>query len=317
MGSFYFSSPAGKSIDKSKPFGYFWGKFSKNKIYYASSAGSFSGGTELVDVDIATFELIEYDYAKDKNRVYFKQSPIDVDVATFYVDNNVPKDKSHVYYIDMSRDKEPLASIIEVADPANYQEIEGHSYWAKDRAHYFMSGKIIEVIDYDSFSFISHGWAKDKKNLYQLTDDGFNIVDANVNEIKWLEGALVQDDKKVYVSAYMQGNSDPDTLQLNIFDYQASSEIELLSDVHVRHNGKIYYCGLPTEIDAASFRPFLDQGKRLLMGFSKDKNSVYLFNTKLPHIDAASFTYENYDFRDNNNHYDRNGQVVTPINEPF
>ncbi len=310
MASFYFSSPAGKPIDKDKPFGYFWGKFNKNKIYYAS-------GAELGGVDTETFELVDYNYAKDKNCVYFKQYSIDVALATFYVDGNVPKDAGHVYYIDLNQEEEAIAFTIDGADPLSYQEIDGRSYWAKDHAHYFMKGKIIEVIDYDSFLFISDDWAKDKNNLYQLTEGGFNIVDADVSDITLLASAVVCDGKKVYVSAYMQGDGDQGTLQLNVFDYQFGSEIELLSDVHIRHNGKIYSYGLPTEIDADSFHPFLDANQQLLMGFSKDKNCVYLFNIKLPHIDVATFTYDSYDFRDKDNHYDRNGQVITPLNNGF
>jgi len=315
MASFYFASPAGKPVDKEKPFGYFWGKFKKNKIYYASSAGSFTGGSELVDVDIDSFEQITYEYAKDKNRVYHKQYPLDVDLQTFHVDDNVPKDSKHVYWIDLSRDAERTAVVIEGADPESYHEIDGRSYWAKDRAHYFFNGKRVDEIDYDSFSFLSYAWGKDKARLYQLTDDRFNIIDANISDVVLIEPSVVRDDKHVYVSAYMHGDGDPDTLQLNAFDYQPGSELEILSDIHIRHHGKIYYYGLPTEIDATSFHPFLDADQRALMGFSKDKHSVYLYNTKLPHIDVATFTYDNYDFRDKDNHYDRNGQVITPLNE--
>jgi len=70
-----------------------------------------------------------------------------------------------------------------------------------------------------------------------------------------------------------------------------------------------------TEIDAASFKPFINKDKTLILGYSKDKDNVYLYNKKLPHIDAASFRFDNDNFVDNDNHYDRNGDVITPLNE--
>jgi len=307
----YFASPAGKPFDPQNPFGYFWGKFNKDKLFYVPVGGSAADGIEVVGANTTSFEMLDEEYAKDKNRVYYQHTPIKVDLATFHVENKVPKDAQHVYYIDAAGG----ASVISGADPDSYHEIEHHPQWAKDRAHYFYNGQRVEGIDYEAFVLMSDAWAKDDRHLYQLTAQGVIPVDANVSEITLISPAVVRDEQRVYVSTEM---SDADELQMppfSAFEYQMGSALELLSNLHIRHNGVVYYCGIATDIDAVSFHPFIDHQGRLVIGFSKDKNSVYLFDRALPHIDAASFTYENNDFRDKDNHYDSNGEVITPLNE--
>lgn len=59
-----------------------------------------SDGKRMNDVDVATLEIITYDFMKDKSRVYFDTQEItDADPNTFsYVYEYYSKDAKHVYY---------------------------------------------------------------------------------------------------------------------------------------------------------------------------------------------------------------------------
>ena len=316
MASFYFSSPIGKAVNPNKTSGFFWGKFNKGKkIYYSGGGGNFSGGRELLGVDPNSFEIISYSYAKDKNTVYFEDSPIDVDLATFYVDEDyTPKDANHVYMLQKPVGEPAQALIIDGADPKTYQEVKNQPRWGKDHQHYFHETQKVDV-DYDSFVFLSRQWAKDKYALYQLTSEGFNLIEANVDALEFIYSTYVRDDKTVFFNGHMHGDDDPEGLIFRTFDYSPDSPLELISNAHIRHNGKIYYYGIATEIDAPSFKAFTHEEQRLLYGFSKDKHHVYQYNKILEHIDAASFIYQDDIFKDKNNHYDIHGKVITPLNE--
>jgi len=314
MGSFYFNSPIGQPVDPKKPSNFFWGKFGSKKIYYATGDGNFSGGKELVGADPESFEVIENSYGKDKNHVYFENSLLDVDVETFYLDNDVPKDARYAYYLKDDQVKGWLALVIEEADPGTYHELDELPRWGKDKAHYFFENRKLDV-DYGSFTYLSHAWAKDRNNLYQLSEDGFNIIAADVNALNLVSDTVIRDSEQVIFNGYMHGDDDPEGRHLNKFEFHADSPLEVMSEAHIRHHGKIYYYGVLTEIDAASFKPFINNDKTLILGYSKDKDNVYLYNKKLAHIDARSFRYDNDNFVDNDNHYDRNGDVITPLNE--
>ena len=114
----------------------------------------------------------------------------------------------------------------------------------------------------------------------------------------------------------MHNDEDTETsLHLNIFDYHANSPLELMSDIHIRHNGVVYYYATPTEIDAASFQTFTAEKNKNVGGFAKDKNHVYRYDKVQEHMDAATFEYSNDNFVDKNNHYTWYGKAITPLNE--
>ena len=306
---FYFNNHAGKPIDPEKSGGYCWGKFDKQKIYFASGGMS---SVEIVGADIETFLVVNDLYAKDKNHIYFEgRQMIGVDVNTFYIDDSVVKDDKQVYFLPWGYDEDIL--VVEGADPLTYKRLAEYSSWGKDHAHYYFGSFKLDV-DFDTFTFLGSAWAKDVNHLYRLTSEGVEIIDAHIDAIELISDDVVRDDERVFFNGYMQGDDDPEGSQLNSFKYNSNVPLEILSDAHIRHDGRIYYYGLPTDIDAESFRAFTHEGKRLLCGYSKDKNHVYLHNKKLESIDAATFTYDHNDnFVDKNNHYDTRGNVITPL----
>ena len=55
-----------------------------------------------MNADAKSFQVLAEDIAKDKDSVYFRNMTHKklVDRNSFYVDNEIPKDRLHVYYID-------------------------------------------------------------------------------------------------------------------------------------------------------------------------------------------------------------------------
>jgi len=305
---FYRGNPLAKPIDPTKSRAYYASRFNPSKVYYTSGVRGYSEINELVGVDKNSLRIIHHNYARDKFQVYFKHSVIDVDVRSFYVDHlNIPKDTRYVYYMDVVSDGQAFARVIEGADPSWYERIKDRPFWGKDQAQYFYKNKKLNV-EYKSFVFINDVWAKDKDSVYQLNDEGLRRVDLDVTRLSLLNEHYVQDGKRVFYNGLMLGEDDPRGIQLNGFNCNSDEPIEVMSENHIRHAGKVYYCGLETDIDASTFKPFLKAGV-LFHGFSKDKNYVYKYSKKITHIDVASFRLNGETMRDKYNRYDADGDI--------
>ena len=305
---FYWRKSIGQPVDPSMPYGYFFDKKNPAKVCYFAGGLDSAKPKVLLGADVASFKVINYVFARDQKRVYFKHLPIDADVRSFYVDhNNVARDLFNVYYIDQSVNDEAALRIMDGADPSTYHAIAGWDSWGKDKAHYFFKHKQLDA-DYESFEFLSSFWARDKLRIYHLNGEGIHPIEVDAASITLLNKNVIQEAKHIYFSGGMPGDDDPQGIQLNSFDYNPASPVEMLSEWHIRHNNKIYYCGIETDIDAESFQVFLVAG-RLFHGFSKDKSFVYKFNKKITHIDVASFRVVGDTIRDKYNRYDVDGDI--------
>lgn len=115
----------GKPVDKQKSGSYFID--SKGKIAYCQNGNWFSLGVLPMNADAKSFQVLAEDIAKDKDSVYFRNMTQKlVERNSFYVDNEIPKDRLHVYYIDQVLG----FNIIKDADPKTYELVKGHINWA-------------------------------------------------------------------------------------------------------------------------------------------------------------------------------------------
>ncbi|MCC9042487.1 DKNYY domain-containing protein [Myroides sp. M-43] len=120
-----------------------------NNLYHFKVSSSDKGTplfkVKVKDLDVASFEVLNSNWAKDKNRVYFLswedvRPCTDIDVATFeLVDNSVAKDSAHVYYLtrnvesDNARatEREDYA-ILAGADAPTFENIDYKMYQDKN-----------------------------------------------------------------------------------------------------------------------------------------------------------------------------------------
>jgi len=119
-----------------------------DNIYYRM-AGKIEGA------DLATFEVLDEGYSKDKNNVYYfmrKISSLDVQ----YLGGNYIKDNLNVYRYGKK---------IEGADPASFKYI-GDDRYAKDLNHVYIGDSVIRDADPNSFEYVGGAYSKDKFRVY-------------------------------------------------------------------------------------------------------------------------------------------------------
>ena len=129
--SFWFSG----EVDKEKSDSYYY-SYNRKQIRFSPMGNWFELGNSLIEqADVASFEVLGRNFAKDKNHIYFKSDVISnqVDHASFEVlDGNLVRDKNHVYVPkdDMPNDKvqsmpkQSLLYALKKAEPARFKVID-------------------------------------------------------------------------------------------------------------------------------------------------------------------------------------------------
>jgi|GEM_PF-2054594 len=165
-------------------------------VYWSRFNRLSQGQVELkVDsIDKATFSVLTQPlYAKDKNYVYYKATPIaQADVASFVVVNSTySKDARNVYL---------SGEVIPGADPASFEVIaEGLlDHYARDRHNYFYGLMTMDACDRSSFSVVKgmvNSWSMDAKCAFHR---GKKLAGADMASFKILEAGYATDAKRVY-----------------------------------------------------------------------------------------------------------------------
>ncbi|WP_121964420.1 DKNYY domain-containing protein [Myroides sp. N17-2] len=120
-----------------------------NKLYYFET-NLLNSSSPLIEIDvegidIASFELLDSKWAKDKHQVYFLvweevRPCLEIDVTSFeVVDNVTAKDKNYVYYLTKNLDSDNVRAthkdgyaILEDADAPTFKKIEYNLYQDKN-----------------------------------------------------------------------------------------------------------------------------------------------------------------------------------------
>lgn len=122
----------------------------KNDYYYMT--------TPMNVADINSFKVIKWlddsFWAKDAKFAYFDTIRIEgVDLKTFKIKEWATAiDKNHVYR---------YGNVLELADPATYEE-NWKDLYSRDKSHIWYCGKLLEDVDYASFTVDKEGNASDK-----------------------------------------------------------------------------------------------------------------------------------------------------------
>ncbi len=209
------------------------------------------------NADKESFKILKKtEYAKDKNRVYYRGLEIrNADSKSFvYIDDYYSKDINHVFL----RDKE-LTSI----DPLTFEIIKWE--WSKDKNDIYSHNKGIGVKDIDSFQFINIDWGKDRISYYYIggwTDIG--SVDADYNSFKIINSSNYAIDKnQAFYERMPINNSSPKTFKVLNLCYAID-----------KHNA--YYKGqIVKGVDLKSFKVEQSGNQSGDMHRAKDKFRTY------------------------------------------
>lgn len=241
-------------------------------IIYTTDSGWISKDKilKLNIADTNSFEIINDEYAKDKNNIYYvssnaciegmEESKLEVlnyiDVITFeIIDNEYTKDKNNVYY----------------------------------------KNKQIEWINLKSFKIIEYDFIWDDKKVFYRNDDNFILIDwLDSNTFEIINYSFIKDNKSVY---YRKNN-----FEWEIINWIDSSTFKLINDIgkfetyFIDKNSvyKYWYykwdniCELLKGIDVNTF-------KYIAPYYTKDKNWVYFMKEKIKWADIKTFEVINTD----------------------
>ena len=172
----------------------------KNSIYYEDSGNLH----KIENADLKTFKDLDYNFAKDKNNIYYKNKKLDgIDAASFEkIEFNFIKDKNGLYKIDEDEEKNEikLIPINEKVNLENFEEIGGNYYKDDKNLYYFGENefKKIEGADPNSFKYDNENYtfiAKDKNNVYF---EGEKVKGIDVKSAKGIDGLWIKDKNSVF-----------------------------------------------------------------------------------------------------------------------
>ena len=172
----------------------------KNSIYYEDSGNLH----KIENADLKTFKDLDYNFAKDKNNIYYKNKKLDgIDAASFEkIVFNFIKDKNRLYKIDEDEEKNEikLIPINEKVNLENFEEIGGNYYKDDKNLYYFGENefKKIEGADPNSFKYDNENYtfiAKDKNNVYF---EGEKVKGIDVKSAEGIDGLWIKDKNSVF-----------------------------------------------------------------------------------------------------------------------
>jgi hypothetical protein len=233
-----------------------------DKVYYLEG---FPGkAAELGGADVASFEVVDRTYARDKSTVYYGGSPIPgADPASFELLDRpgLFKDRAHVY----QRDR-PISD-----DPARFVLLDGNL--AKDSAAVYWSDGSVLSEDPERFAIVSN------KDHYLFTKDG-STVHVNGNPIAGADPAAF----RVLAGAYAQDAGHVFYFADQIVDADAAS-FRPLDGPYAGDALRVYWMGKP--IDGAQPSSF----RVLNADFecSADQQRAYYRNIVIANADPGTF----------------------------
>ncbi|WP_288790831.1 DKNYY domain-containing protein [uncultured Elizabethkingia sp.] len=303
----------GKPVDKQKSGSYFID--SKRKIVYCQGGSWFGVGTAHMDyADPKSFEVLAEDIAKDKDSVYFRNMTQKlVDRNSFYVDNEIPKDRLHVYYIDQTLG----FGIIKGADPKTYELVKDHINWARDKDHYFYADRIINA-DRNTFAFINDYFLKDKDSVYVSPNIGkFKSILPNHGNVEAINKQYIRIGNTIYFPPFRQ-DSGVVTSSFDKIDKirVINQDIIGINNSTILSRGKKFKYD---QVDVNSFQLFPIDKKNSVYAdnpYSKDKNNVYYDEEVIPSADVKSFILMDNNFgKDAKNAYYKN-ELLKEVDAP-
>lgn len=256
---FWNSSPlfseGAKVIDKNISNQYY---FKEDGIVYVNGANFFSfGAIKIEQADVASFTVLAYNLAKDKNNVYHEEMIIEgANPDTFHLVSGIKHDKKYISYAYTKDDKNVFYfhESIKGADATTYKHLWGD--FSKDAKSLFYNKNKILSISENPLPV-----KNDNSGNYLITGDTVyfedkQIVGAKADDFEAIKENFSKDSRAVYFTNKTLTNAD-------------SGSFELLNESYQRDKNHLYYKTKPLKnSDPKSY-------KFISTLFSKDKNQLY------------------------------------------
>lgn len=273
---------------------------------------------EIYGADTTTFQIVHLaqsknypyqDWAKDRNHVYFRESPIiGADPTTFtLIDETFAKDKNHVYFT--SDYETPSVKILPDADPKTFKIVYEASpifdiYYSKDGRHAFRNANIIPNSDARSFTVIDNNWSKDNKHVYYETTA---LPGADPRSFNKINDYFEKDAHHIYLREKLIKDADIKSFQILNTNYSKdkkhvffwgneipgadAASFQILGNEYAKDRNQVYattISGGVTSVVGADPNTFNDVSSKY-GEFGRDKNNIYFDDTVFPVVNPASF----------------------------
>lgn len=261
---FFLSSckPNGKLINEKKSTSYF---ISNNgKLTYCFHGNLFELGETVFKANIESFEILTEEIAKDKYYVYYegKKQP-NIDTKSFYIENDIPKDKNYAYTYDYNLI--PLKYV----DAKSYESLANdyESSWSRDCKNYYRNEKKVDV-DRESFVLVNKWFSKDKNKTYvDFSERFFPIFNNSLNISKITSEYIKKNNSVYYVS--IDG-----IIHIEKNDFDEIKNIRILNKDIICINNKVIVNGKSIKFSKVDTKSFKIIGKQTGW-FTKDQHHVY------------------------------------------
>ena len=271
-----------------------------NNVYFLGNTdymNSRSGTKQFFDSQ--TFEVMPYSYLKDKNGVYNKTGEWIMEIEG--ANPKTIKVLSDFYLKDDKNIFNGYSQKIDKAD-LNSFEVLGQGYYAKDKNSVYYSGEKVEGANAKTFKIISDDfYSKDDKNMYA----GKEIVkDADLQTFNDISGTSYARDKNnlYYCDRNIKNLGKIDEKNFKIFN----------SDL-IKNGNEIYYFGEKENIkNPEKFEIIKTSNDNENILYGKDDKNVYVSRSKykrlkvIENADRDTFEIMKKDIRyskDKNNIY--------------
>ncbi|NUJ97363.1 hypothetical protein HGA92_01080 [Candidatus Gracilibacteria bacterium] len=292
-------SPQDFSIDNYENLNFYCNK-DTNYVYYR--------GEKIMGADLATFEIINKDYAKDRSSVYYGgkkiylYSKIYLNSSGYYsfpINDSFPetfeiindfysRDISNIYYLKDENDRFQGWEKIEGVDLETFEII--NSEYAKDKNNVYYKGEKIEGVDLETFEIINSEYAKDKNNVYYK---GEKIEGVDLETFEIINSEYAKDKNNVYFDGEKIECAD-------------SGTFEIIDSEYAKDKNNVYFDGEKIECADSGTFEIIDSE------YAKDKNNVYFDGEKIECADSGTFEIIDSEYaKDKNNVYYK-GEIVGP-----
>ncbi len=175
------------------------------QVYFFEFTGGLQKSILVLPCNSASFEILEYPFAKDASSVFYAGKPIKgADALSFQIlKNGYARDKSNVYFTYKKIVGADLASF------ETYTENEllmGEFYYARDKASVFLNEKVLTGADVASFKPLTLGYGSDTHHVFyhaqivknaspasfQVYPHAVGDADAEDAQHRYLEGVKVK-----------------------------------------------------------------------------------------------------------------------------
>lgn len=266
--------------------------FADAEYLAADNVCTYRNGQSIEHIDNETITSIGKNFFKDKNKVYYLTTPLNMlnpDEARVLNEYYIA-DKTKAYFCDSKG-----AVLLENVNPVGLQV---RSRLAVDNTHVFFKGSIIEGLDgakVDIHSDNFSGYLNDGNLVYYYMDK----VDADPVTFKPLDFGYGSDGKNLFFKGKVikQGNFQS---VISLFDSSITDTSNTLSDDDIielgnsykRIKNKIYYSSTLLEnADAETFEiMYVNTPKGdIATYYAKDKNNIYYKERLIKEGDVSSF----------------------------